>query len=67
MKRTLRLQRESLTELTTGELGGVVGATHAGCGATNNCTHETIDVCGPVPTLPAAICLSLKPGCIQTR
>ena len=66
MKRSLNLRRETLSELTTDELNVVVGATHAGCGATNNCTHETIDVCGPIPTLPVRDCLTLRTSCIQT-
>ncbi|HWL34689.1 MAG TPA: hypothetical protein VNQ77_00710 [Frankiaceae bacterium] len=66
MKRSLRLRRETLAELTTDELYGVVGGTHAGCVATNDCTHETIDYCQPTPTLPVRDCLTLRTSCIQT-
>lgn len=69
-KRTLSLKREALSELSTGELRGVVGGTHAGCAATDDCTHQSVDVACPVPTNPIAPCLSLDRytcACIQTR
>jgi hypothetical protein len=66
MKRRLVLKRESLSELTTDELGGVVGGTHAGCGLTNGCTHDTVENCIDVNTLNIRECLTLRTSCIQT-
>lgn len=66
MKRRLVLRRESLTELTTDELGGVVGGTHAGCGLTNGCTHDTVDACIGGGTLDVRECLTLRTSCIAT-
>ncbi|HWL34690.1 MAG TPA: hypothetical protein VNQ77_00715 [Frankiaceae bacterium] len=67
MKRTLTLRRETLSELTSGELGAVVGGTHAGCAVTDGCTHgPSLDA--RCPTTPLLPCLTLDTSpCIQTR
>ena len=56
--RSLALKRETLSELTTTEMAGFAGGSHA-CvteGCTNPVTHgTTFDVC---PTLPINDCLS---------
>ena len=55
MKRTLRLRSESLTELTTSELGSVNGGDSL---HTCLCTRYdcwSLDVC-PIPTLPLREC-----------
>ena len=71
MKRTLRLRRETLAELTAGELAGVAGGqiiTEVSCPATE-CVPADIyvrtlplDRCiGPLPTFPPR-CYTF-PGC----
>lgn len=58
MKRHLTLRRESLAELTVDQLGVVVGGTHAGCAATDGCTHGgSLDQA--CPTTPVRVCLSM--------
>jgi hypothetical protein len=58
--RTLRLNREVLTELSTDELDLVVGGSHL-CGVTDACTHgASFDNC---PTIPLNAC-SLDLTCI---
>ena len=47
--RALSLKRETLTELTSGEMTAIAGGTHAGCGVTANCTHYSFDACPSVP------------------
>ena len=56
MKRTLRLSRETLTELSTTELANVAG----GDAITQNC--NTLHFC-VIPTLPLFVCI----GEPQTR
>ena len=53
--RTLSLKRETLTELTPGELGAVVGASHVGCTVTHGASLDE-----PCPTLPVFVCLTPK-------
>lgn len=53
MKRTLKLKKEALTELSTGELAGVAGGVISG----NSCPVVT---CG-VPTLPVRQCIVVDP------
>lgn len=62
-KRTLALRREALSELSAGELGGVVGGTHAACGQTDGCTHDSLQEVCVVPTTPPVQCLSLDRRC----
>ncbi|MDQ1711731.1 MAG: hypothetical protein QOE45_1181 [Frankiaceae bacterium] len=50
MRRTLRLAKETLTELTTVELAGVVGGSGASCGP-NPCQSGPVEC----PTLPNCI------------
>lgn len=63
MKRTLRLTREVLGELTTDQLRSVAGGTHLGCATHGNTS------CDSCPTLPLNECevqvASLRP-CIET-
>jgi hypothetical protein len=64
--RRLRLRRESLGELSAGELERIVGGTHVGCnGVTDACTHgacatETVkpvhSCIGPCYTEPQYTC-----------
>lgn len=62
MNRTLRLRRETLTELTRTELGAVAGGITQNCNTIHFCNIPTLDAC-PIPTLPLEPCL----GTIQTR
>lgn len=65
--RKLSLKREALAELSVGELSVVVGGTHAGCAATDDCTH-TFDIAtvkGCHETVPDYYCLTIAgPRCI---
>ena len=62
MRRTLNLKRETLTELTAGEMAAVNGGSHA-CvteGCTSPVTHGiSFDNC---PTLPINECLVVDPN-----
>lgn len=68
MTRKLSLKRETLTQLSVDQLTVVVGGTHAGCAATNDCTHQfeihnSVQYCD---TLPNAQCLTVHgPRCIH--
>ena len=64
MRRTLALKKETLTELTTGELGGVAGAqatpacpTVAYCVSFSRCVVDAVsDAMRPCPWEPTAAC-----------
>lgn len=60
MKKTLRLRAESLTELSTADLGAVAGAAPL---ATYECSAPkcpSLDYCDPLPTTPIRVCLPPK-------
>jgi hypothetical protein len=70
MRKSLKLHRESLSDLTTAELGAVAGGaqdlSHLYCNLTDECGHgRSFDQ--PCPTFPVNPCLSLDRPCIQTR
>ncbi len=51
MKRALNLKKETLSELSTAELGAVAGA------GTYDCAESIVCLTGMYPTLPVATCL----------
>lgn len=60
MKRTLVLKRESLTELTNGDLAAVAGALSGECTQTTSRVEDC-----DLPTLPPHYCLTVAgPRCI---
>jgi hypothetical protein len=64
--RSLSLKRETLAELTTGELTTVAGGSHL-CAVTDNCTetigHNSLDA--TCPTVPVLVCINTL-LCIMT-
>jgi len=64
MRKSLKLHREALSDLSTAELGAVAGG--QALGVTDECGHgRSFDE--PCPTFPVNPCLSLDRPCIQTR
>lgn len=55
MKRTLRIRRDVLPDLTTDEMGTVAGGTHVGCTVTHG--NTSCDLC---PTVPINDCLDTR-------
>jgi hypothetical protein len=74
MRRSLSLKRETLADLTPGELAGIQGGSHVDCTVTHGASFD--ESC-PTPTLPVNFCidgltdrgcLTISPDmCVWTR
>ncbi len=61
MRRTLSLKRESLAVLSTDEMAGVAGGSHA-CGVTHTASFDV-----DCPTLPVNVCVQEVRECLASR